>query len=543
MNACKIRRHSAALLRIAAAMLIGVASCVPSWAQAPAAPKPMAVVAISGYDALMSDIDFLGSLGGMPGASQLVEMMLMQATQNQGLVGLNKDQPIGVVVQADASSGMFGGALCVPVSDLSKLLETLEPFGVSSQSLGQGLLQISGNGQNLFAKSGDGWAYLSIAPPMLENVPADPKATLGPLTEEYDIAVRLFVQNIPEMYRQQAVSALLSSAQQGMSRAPDESDEDFGARREIMNAQLESVKRLIQEVNELTIGISLDGQQQRAFADFALTALPNTKLSQDFALNANPTTNFAGFFQPDAALSVSFASKSSNSDAAQLDQVLGTLRTQALRGIEEESDIKSPEAKEAVKAALNDLLDAIASTVKAGVVDGGAIVNLAPDAMTLVAGGFVSEPKKVESALKRLVEVAEKEDSEFPGVKWNAASHGGVSFHTLSAPVKSSEEDARKLFGDTVEVAIGIGSDAVYFAAGRNNLDLVNQVIDQSKANRGKAIAPAEVTFSLSQILKFAAAMADDKDKPQISAIATMLDTEAAGRDHVRIISQPIPNG
>jgi hypothetical protein len=503
--------------------------------------RPMAVVAISSYEALMGDLDFLGGLGGMPAASQLVEMGVMQATQNQGLKGFDKTKPLGLIVQTD-DSGMFAGSACLPVTDLAQLLEVLAPFGVDSQDAGNGVTQISSNGQNLFAKTGGGWAFMSIMPHMLESVPADPGSVLKKLTNDYDLALQLNVQNVPEAYRQLAIDAMASGANESLQQQSEESDEDFAVRKQQMEMQLEELKRVVQEMDELTLGISIDSQQQRTFLDINYTAVPNSKLAQDFALNANPSTNFAGFFEPDAAMMMTFASKVSPADVAQLDQMLDAVRQQASKAIDKESDLPSDNAKTQVKSALDDILAAVKATMQAGVMDGGAVLNLTPDALTFVAGGFIGDPAKVEAGLKKIVEVA-KEEEDFPGIQWNAAQHQDVAFHTLSAPIPQNEKPAQQLFGETVEMAIGIGKDSVYFALGRNCVEKVKQVIDRSRANPGKAIAPMEMTFALGQIMQVAESMADEDDRPALAMIADMLKNEANGRDHVRIVVQPIENG
>ena len=71
-------------------------------AQAPAA-KPVAVVTFSGYDELMKDVNFIGSLMNNPQMSQSLEMVLMGMTEQKGLVGLDKTKPIGVIINHDGS--------------------------------------------------------------------------------------------------------------------------------------------------------------------------------------------------------------------------------------------------------------------------------------------------------------------------------------------------------------------------------------------------------------------------------------------------------
>jgi hypothetical protein len=306
--------------------------------------------------------------------------------------------------------------------------------------------------------------------------------------------------------------------------------------------QIEQFKQLINDMDELTVGLALDGTGQRAYLDVAYTAVPESKLADQIALYNEAKTNFAGFYQPDAAMMMSFATKMGEADIAQVEQMFGTIRQQVRASIEKEADLPSEETRAQVQSAMDDFLTALQSTLKTGMMDGGAVLNLGPNSLTFVAGAFIAEPAKVESGLKKLVEVA-KEDKSFPGIQWNAENHQNVSFHTLSVPVPANEEEPRKLFGDTVEMAIGIGKQSVYFAVGRDCLEAVKGIIDASGAEPEKKVPPMEMTFALKQIMEMAATVAQESEKPMLQSIAAMLANEASGRDHVRIVMQTIPNG
>jgi hypothetical protein len=503
--------------------------------------KPLAVVAFSGYDELMQDIDFLGGLGGQDGASQNLEQMLMMFTQQQGLAGLDKSKPIGAVLQSDGQ--MPGGAVCLPVTDLNALLQVLAPFGITSEDAGDGLLQIKAQGQGVFAKQADGWVMLSLSPDMLAAVPADPSALLTPLTEQYDLAVEVNVQNLPAAYKEMAISAMSEGAKQGLVKQSDESDEDFSKREAQVEAQLNELKRFFNEVDRFTFGLAVDGEEKRAYLDIAYTAIDGTKLAEELAAGADAKTNFAGFVQEDAAATLSFASKVTGADAAQLDQMIATLRAQAGKAIEDEAELKNDASKESLKAAFNDFIDALDATLKAGVVDGGATLKMDPEAVTFVAGGYIADPSKVESGLKKIAEVAEQEGEEVPEIKWAAENQGGVTFHTMSIPVPEGEEEARKVFGDNLELAVGIGKDAVFFGAGRDCIAAVNDVIAKSAASPQKPTLPMALTVSLGQIMNTAKELAPASEKPQIEMVAEMLNNEAGGRDHVKLAAEPIENG
>ncbi|NOY43058.1 MAG: hypothetical protein GXP26_14640 [Planctomycetes bacterium] len=538
MNRRVTRLTLAKAMTLAACTLIATcASPLASRAQEQSGPemKPLAIVALSGYDALVADAKFIGNLMGNPQLAEQYEPMLQGFTQ-----GLDRTKPIGVVVQSDGMS--FGGAVCIPVTDLKQLLNNLQLFGVMSEDAGDGLLKITANDQEVYAREAGGWAFISMMPQLLEGLPADPSELFATLTKEYDLGIRAYVQNIPQPYRELIVQQLQQGMDQGLERLPEESAETYEARKKIALSQIEQLSRLVNELDEFTIGLALDSEQQRAYFDFVYTAVAGTKLAKQVAENSSPTTNFAGFFQPDAAMMLTFASKISETDLAQVDQMFDAVRQQIETAIDEEAELPTDEARDVLKSAVDDFMAAFKATLEAGVMDGGAVLNMSPESLTFVGGGFIGDPSKVESGLKKLAELA-KEEPKFPGVNWDSATHADINFHSINLPVPEDEEEARQLFGEQLDIIVGIGKQSVYFALGRDALEAVKGIIDTSAADQGKSVPPMEMTFSLNQIMAVAAAFAEDEEKPMLESVADMLSNEANARDHVRVVVQPIENG
>lgn len=520
------------------AATVAFATATPARAQG-SKMKPIAVVTLNSVNNLLEDVNFIGSLGGQPRLADQVRPFV-------GMVqGLDNDQPIGLVIQSDGMSP--GGALCIPCTDLKMMLGGMAMFGITQEDGPDGTIQIGAQGQTVFAKEQNGWAYVSMMPQMLENVPENPGELFGALTKDYDLGIRVHVQNIPEAFKQMALSQLEAGMESGMQKLDNESDEQYEARKQMTKVQVDQLKQAAQDLDELTFGLAIDGEQQRTFIDIVYTAVAGSKLAEQITVNADPKTDFAGFFQPDAAMMMSFASKVSDSDIAQMEQMFGAMMKQIETAIDNEADDASAEEREIMKSAIGDFMAALKSTLQAGKMDGGAVLNVSPSSLSLVAGGFVADPSKIESGIKKLTELAKEEDSEFPGVNWNASSHQDVQFHTLNIPIPDSEDEddekARQLFGDTVDVAVGIGKQTAYFALGRDCLEAVKGVMDVSAASPQKSVPPMEMTFALTQIMEAAAAMVDEEDKPQIEMMANMLANEAKGRDHLRIVVQVIPNG
>src|SRR3954452_4488708 len=363
---------------------------------------------------------------------------------------------------------------------------------------------------------------------------------------EYDLSVALSVKNIPPMYRQFAIGAMQAGMQQNMKKLPDESDEQFADRQKMAEGQINQITQLINEVDTIKVGWAIDAQQKRTFFDFTYQFVPGSKMAKQVAAYSQPHTNFAGFYQPDATATAMVATKADPKliadDLVQFENMMRNLRHQTEREIDKKHQRSDPQDREALKAAANDVFDAIEATIKEGQIDGGASLNAVPGSLTFVAGVHVKEPAKIEDALKKL-ETAAKKLPDFPAIKWNAANHAGVNFHTLSAPVPEDKKGARKMLGETLDVAIGIGTEAVYVAAGKDNIGAVQKAMDASAADRSKTVPPFALSVSLGQLVAVIADANDGREKAALQAIADKLNGEAKGRDHIRATGEVIPNG
>ena len=100
------------------------------------------------------------------------------------------------------------------------------------------------------------------------------------------------------------------------------------------------------------------------------------------------------------------------------------------------------------------------------------------------------------------------------------------------------------MFGDNLDVAVGLGPESVYVAVGKDNIAAVSKAIDASAADRSKTVPPFAGSVSLGQIITVAAdAKEEGHEKATLQAIAEELNGSAKGQDHVSITGSVIPNG
>jgi hypothetical protein len=554
LNVAIYRRRSWISLIVAVAVSVGITQSLVAQPSepaqgAPAAPgapgqlKTLAVVAGTRYEKLIADVTFLGPYLGQPAAGPMAEMVLAQYTMGKAATALDKTKPWGVIVQTDGTQFFY--VACLPVANGDDIVDIAKAYNAEVKDGENGTKELTmPNKPPIFLKTENGVSFLSIAPGSLAKLPPNALEILGKRVGDYDLSVSLAVKNIPDMYRQFAIGAMQAGMQQSMKKLPDESDEQFADRQKLAEGQIGQITKLINEVDTVKVAWAIDAPQKRTFVDFEYQFVAGSKMAEQLAAYSQPNTKFGGFYQPDAAATAMVATKADPKlmadNIAQMDNVMRNLRHQAEREIDKKHS--DPQEREALKAAASDLFDAVEATIKEGEIDGAASVNASPDSLTLIAGVHVKEPAKIEDALKKIEEVA-KSKPGFPGIKWNASNHAGVNFHTMSTPVPEDKAGPRKMLGDNLDIAVGIGPDAVYVAVGKDNIAAVEKAIDASASDQSKKVPPFAFSLSLGQIVAVAADAKEGPEKAALQAIANKLNTEAKGKDHIHATGEVIPNG
>ena len=185
---------------------------------------------------------------------------------------------------------------------------------------------------------------------------------------------------------------------------------------------------------------------------------------------------------------------------------------------------------------LGAALDILVSTIKTGKMDGGLSVMLKPGDLSVVGGFHVANGQDVEKVLRRVAEMA-KDEPNFPGINFNAdRTSNGVTFHTMTVPVPE-EEDARKVLGDTLTIAIGVSADSTYIGFGKNCVAQLKAIIN-SQAKQ-KPVSPFQLTLALTPVMEFVSSI---DDNPLIGSVTDALK-ESGDKDHFKIQGIPIKNG
>ncbi len=530
------------LMAMAAVLLLGRTSPSPAQQQG-SQQQPIATVAFRGYDELKSDIEFIGQAGGNPQLAAMVDAAVAQQLGPQAMATLDKARPWGLVVQTDGQN--FSGFAFLPVTDLGKLLGALEPrLGKASRD--GGLYRFDRNQQSIFLKQQGQWTLISNSADSIAAAPADPVALLAGLEKQYDIAARIAIKNIPAGVRQMLMLPIQMGMQMGMQRLPDESDEQYQLRMKMSQQAITQMNTALDELDTFQLALDIDRQARKASLEYSATAKEGTKMAQQMATSVQDlTTQFAGLVQPQAALTFNVVSQLPDESIEQMKTQFSAARARAEQDLDD-NDALSGEQRQQAEKLLGMLFDALQVTIEEGRIDAAGTVSLEGDAPTLVAGAHVVDPKKVEEVLKQVAELASQEEPNLAqAINLEAGEHAGVTLHELNLPVAAMGDaaaDFHEIFGDTLDVVVGIGEQSVYLAAGADASQTLQQAIDASDRQKGAKVPPARFRAALGQVAGFASKIAED-DAQQVAETIRRTLAQKPGKDHITMSSSVIPNG
>ena len=219
----------------------------------------LAVAAVDSYADLKKQIGWFGRQIDNPGLAAMVESLLMLSTQGRGLTGLDVKRPAGIVVTSDGTDLAAHGL--VPVTDLDKLLASLQGIIGPATTDGDVRRVTLPSGIKLSIAARDGWAV--IAPSALEATDAAP--LLAALATTYTVGIEAFPSRMSDAVRKQLEAALdqaaAASAAQGQPMDP-------GALKAALGG--------LRQTEALSLGFGIDDTAGEVFLENRAVSLPGS---------------------------------------------------------------------------------------------------------------------------------------------------------------------------------------------------------------------------------------------------------------------------
>ena len=492
---------------------------------AQSAPEPAVVISVAPVKEQMDDINYLVDASGFGQAKFLIKSQIRYITN-----GLDTKRPAGVFLYFEGDDPMPRTVVALPVKDFDEFLDTVSNVAEVDDE-GDVIKIIPSNGETLFAVEKGDNAFVTVDEESLENLPDDPTAILGEMPSKYNLSAHIFGSRVPAELREKALAMIKEGyidSLQNMGGDPDQIDSQI--------ADFEEQVKVFEDVDEIVVGMVADEESHKLAMEFTVTGKPGSQIAKGHEGFANaPPSRFAGFMNDSAAIDYSMCFDVNTEDADKIGPQLDSLVESMMTELDNDGEFDDEEL-DTIRSASVQISEVIEETFKEGRIDSGGQLLMGETEMNFVAGGQVSDPAKVESAVKELVELLRTRGAgEMLEFNLDFATHNGVKLHEIVYAVPDDEEELQDFVGSEIVLILGIGEKDVYLAAGKNPLDTLKAAM----ANTGAAPEyPVIYNLRVTPMLEYAASTTG---QPMLDGLVEKLKEE--GRDKMSVYSKAVENG
>lgn len=492
------------------------------------AGKPVAVVSVASVDRLAQDLGYLARAAGRGDVG-----VYLQWITSSFLETLDRTRPAGVLITVDQDDPRGVGFL--PVPDPDALLRVMrDRLGAKVDELSDGVRKLE-LGKGVYLKQQGPWLFFSDHPRNLAELPDDPVAQLDGLDQRYAVAARFYLRNIPQAQKDVADFLLQSKIDSDIDASlRDNPDADAALLESLRKQMKKASSTIIHQLDQVTIGWAVDGTQQRTYVDLRVQAEGGSSLAQQFQPLGETRSTFTGFLMPDAAAAVQGCWRVSPAAEQKLSSFWDYVREKTRQGLNED-----PSTPADIKETIDDILDVVARTLRECQADVGATLMLAPASFRFVGGARVADGQALANALQQLWEQA-RQDPEVPPVHFFAGRLEGLDLHTLNLPIAATDQDARRLFGEHLEMTVATGPEQLYVALGPGSDGLLKEVVARSAELGSQKVSPLHLRVALMPVMRFLASIEPDAGKQR--SLTAVID-QAQGGDVIDLVVQPVQDG
>ncbi|MBB3205734.1 hypothetical protein FHS27_001538 [Rhodopirellula rubra] len=530
--------YATAMLATFAATLLPVNSLSAQEALTPVAPRessgavatttePVVIVTIGSVNQLTQDFNYLSGALGQPQFGGMFAMMAGTFTQ-----GVDTSKPVGILVPL--VDGTPEPIALVPTADVKTVLKRLEAQTGPADELDDGTLVVAIGANTIFIRQVGNWAVLARNRSVLDQAPADPASLISEMGTDYDIAVRLDMQQVPPAIRDALIGQLRQGFDQAMAR---QGGDDAESARDYAEQSMAQLEQVISQTDDLMIGIDIDATGRRIVVDASFTAIPGTKLATIYAAQ-KPIPSAYSMVVRDGAAAYMHAAASISPET--IEQARGSVENaikMASNVLGKSDKLSESEVGEATEV-INRIADLVLASYEEGKLDAGALLLTDAGSMKFAFGSFIADGGEAASIVK---DIANKLQGhrDAPRFEFDRDTYRGVTMHLVEAEVPADEDEVRKVFGDTVRVHIGTGEKSVYVALGDQSVDLMKEMIDGAASPVAASDDLARIELNLLPILQYAQSVESN------DAIASMIDALSRADDAgtLRVVSKAIDNG
>ena len=489
--------------------------------------EPVVVVTVGSINKLMQDVNYVSGLVGQPQAGGIFALMAGTFTQ-----GVDTTQPIAITVPL--VNGMPQPLALIPTADVKTVLTRLEAQTGPVDELKDGTLVIAVGVNTVYIRQQGDWAIIAPDRDVLSLAPTDPASLFGEDADQYDLSLKLKMQQVPAPMRTMITSQMRLGFEQAMAQ---QGGADAEATQELAETSLAQIEQLITDTDELEFSFNVDQTGKAISIKTRFTAVEGSPLASTLSSQKPIPSQFASVIRPDAAAFFHSAAAIGPESIDQAVSSLKTVETSLLEVMKAQGELP-PEVQDQLFAWVSRILDLATDSINEGKSDIGAVLLAGENNLRLALGTFISDGNEVAKLAKDFAAKV-KDYPDAPTFEFDREVYKGVTMHLAKIDIPAYEEEARSIFGESFDIHIGTADKAIYLALGKDSKSLLTEIIDAQGSDSSTDRPVGQVQIKLLPMFEFAqSAAANDFVMAMIDSLSRSAD---AGK--IMYVQESIPNG
>ncbi|VTS04274.1 hypothetical protein [Tuwongella immobilis] len=475
---------------------LAMVACVLSFGsgvRAEDSTQPTVLVKINSLDQWINKAKYFAQLADQGDQVEQFEGLIQAFKTEKGIYGIDTSRPIGFAASISENPTESPILVMLPVADEESVLGLLKQFRLEAKKNDDGTYVLSIPNVPVGVYFTFAQKYLVVTALEAGNLSAKKLpdiAKLLALRPQDAISMSLFMDRIPDSMIDLVIGQL-------EARVPEEPEGATEAQRKlnkkIQEYGLAGLKQLLSEGKELTGIVSVDEKTGLIGLEGSFSGRPGTKLAEAIAGAKSSVSKVAGKFVDMKASAKSMTSMALPSS------LLPDLGKVVDEGLEQLLSSSTDPGLEIVAP----VLKALVPTIKAGVIDSGSALTIAPGSSqaTAIFAVGVKGGKNIESKIKAAVaQLPEQLQSRF---KLDSGKIGSLNLHTIST--EGADAEFAAMFGDG-PVTLGVTDSMIVVGIGPD----VKTQLGLFEKSPAKAVGLSTSSLPIDGFLEIAASQSSD---------------------------------
>ncbi|MBS0206704.1 MAG: hypothetical protein JSS49_27825 [Planctomycetes bacterium] len=427
---------------------------------------PLVVINSASVQRLRDNARFMFETAERPEMVNVVDKWT--ETTLKELKGIDRTRPFGLMMYLP--SGFVGapiGISYIPITDADEAMQTLSyGTGVITPVDGKKGYDTIRYGESFVLRTRKVGGYLFLVGPdgdetTLEKNFPDPTKLTSRISSQYDIAVSLQIKNVPPGMRSLFLEFLKISAQAELQQRDGEPDSVYRLRRANGDTWLEFIDRVVNQGEEVTLGVKMDPEGRKANIDFEIAGTSDSKLAKFFQDMAGKRTYFGNLLTNPSTFTMSTSWLLSEKQRPMLTSFFEAAKKDVSAGAEKNS-------LEGISKVIDPLFKVLMSTAESGHMDAIAqLVGTEPGKYALLVGTRLTGGRNLPNQVADLIQYIKDNGSgneQISKVEIGANEIDSFPVHRLQ--VNPPDKPGQRMFGETAHVYLYASPQALWFAFG-----------------------------------------------------------------------------